>query len=512
LRQNLLTWLAGIIIVTLLAGYVDMSDTIGVGDFKRDVHTRLGLDLQGGLQLVMQAEPRNPENPITPEQLNAARDIIEERVSGTGASEPVVQTAEGNRILVELPGIQNLEDATSLVQQTAFLEIVSSGDTPLAEDSYVCTTEGCPRPEQLRLLTGAATPTASQPTATSAVTGTTAVTGTGTITATSAGAGTATNTPEAVPTPPSERYQTIVTGDQIDGSKVSVQFNPTTSLPEVVFTLKGDGPKVFGDFTQANVGKYMPILLDKRVISSPVIQGPIIGGQGVINGMSADEARRLALQLKYGALPVSLRPIESRKISATLGQEAIDKSITAGIVGLGLVVLFMIVYYRVPGVLASVALVIYAVITYAIFKLVPVTLTLAGIAGFILSIGMAVDANVLIFARLKEELRSGKTLAAGVEAGFDHAWPSIRDSNVSTLITCAILFWFGSTFGGASIIKGFALTLAIGVIVSLFTAITVTRTFLRAIVGTRLARSKWAFFLDQTHAPSASATATTTEA
>jgi preprotein translocase subunit SecD len=203
-----------------------------------------------------------------------------------------------------------------------------------------------------------------------------------------------------------------------------------------------------------------------------------------------------------------LRPIESRKISATLGQEAIDKSITAGIIGLGLVVLFMIVYYRLPGVLASVALVIYSVLTYAVFKLVPVTLTLAGIAGFILSIGMAVDANVLIFARLKEELRSGKTLSAAVEAGFDHAWPSIRDSNVSTLITCAILFWFGSTFGGASIIKGFALTLAIGVIVSLFTAITVTRTFLRAIVGTGLSRSRWAFFLDQTKSPSA----TTTEA
>ena len=166
----------------------------------------------------------------------------------------------------------------------------------------------------------------------------------------------------------------------------------------------------------------------------------------------------------------------------------------------------MITYYRLPGVLASIALVIYSLVALAVFKLVPVTLTLAGIAGFILSIGMAVDANVLIFARLKEELRSGKTLRAAVEAGFDHAWPSIRDSNVSTLITCAILFWFGSTFGGASIIKGFALTLAIGVLVSMFTAITVTRTFLRATVATPMANSRWAFHLD----PPKTTTTTTT--
>ncbi len=205
---------------------------------------------------------------------------------------------------------------------------------------------------------------------------------------------------------------------------------------------------------------------------------------------------------------MSLTLQSERKISATLGQEAIDKSIVAGVIGLSMVVLFMIVYYRLPGVLASLALVIYSVITYAVFKLVPVTLTLAGIAGFILSIGMAVDANVLIFARLKEELRSGKTLGAAVEAGFDHAWPSIRNSNASTLITCAILFWFGSTFGGASIIKGFALTLAIGVLVSLFSAITVTRTFLRAIVKTNLSKSRWAFNLETSKQAASATTAT----
>lgn len=507
MRQNPLAWLAGIIVVTMLAGYVDMSNIIGQGEpdcenpgfFCKDVRTRLGLDLQGGLQLVLQAEPRNPANPVTAEQLESARRILEDRVNAIGASEPVVQTAEGNRILVELPGIQNLEEATNIIQQTAFLEIVSSGAVPIPEGTFICTTQGCPSRSQLN-ANASPTAAAAQPSASVTVTGTGSITATQTVTGTSVPA--ATPTPEASPTPVSQTYETIITGDKIDGSRVLMQFDPTTGQPMVAFALKEDGPRIFGDFTQANVGNYMPIVLDKRVISSPRIESPIPNGDGQITGLSVPEARALALQLKYGALPVSLSPIESRKISATLGQEAIDKSITAGIIGLGLVVLFMIVYYRLPGVLASLALIIYAIITYAIFKLVPVTLTLAGIAGFILSIGMAVDANVLIFARLKEELRSGKTLSAAVEAGFDHAWPSIRDSNMATLMTCAILFWFGSTFGGASIIKGFALTLAIGVVVSLFTAITVTRTFLRAIVGTGLSRSRWAFFLDQAQSPS----------
>jgi preprotein translocase subunit SecD len=511
LRQNPLAWLAGIIVVTMLAGYVDMSNVIGQGGpdcenpgfFCKDVRTRLGLDLQGGLQLVLQAEPRNPANPVTSEQLESARRILEDRVNAIGASEPVVQTAEGNRILVELPGIQNLEEATNIIQQTAFLEIVSSGAVPIPAGTFICTSEGCPSRSQLN-ANASPTAAAAQPSASVGITGTGSITATQTVTGTSGAA--TTPTPEASPTPISQEYQTIITGDQIDGSRVLMQFDPTTGQPMVAFALKEDGPDIFRDFTQSNVGNYMPIVLDKRVISSPRIESPIPNGDGQITGLTATEARSLALQLKYGALPVSLSPIESRKISATLGQEAIDKSITAGIIGLGLVVLFMIVYYRLPGVLASVALIIYSMITYAVFKLVPVTLTLAGIAGFILSIGMAVDANVLIFARLKEELRSGKTLSAAVEAGFDHAWPSIRDSNVATLMTCAILFWFGSTFGGASIIKGFALTLAIGVIISLFTAITVTRTFLRAIVGTGLSRSRWAFFLDQAQSPSARTT------
>jgi preprotein translocase subunit SecD len=488
LRQNnLFAWLIGIVILTIVSGYLTFAsylplreDPEGKG---QNFLPRLGLDLQGGLQLVLQAEPTGSQ-PITAGDLEAARDIIEGRANGTGAAEPVVQTAEGNRILVELPGIQNLEDARRIIQETAFLEIVDGGATGIPEGTLVCTTLGKPRPQPSS--TAVPTPTVASSGTVTATQATTSTQVPATPTAASA---------EAAEFPCTTTYTTIIQGNELNGSGVQVVFD-SAGLPQVAFALQGNGPSKFAEFTSTHINQYMPILLDKRVISSPQIQGAITGGNGVINNIGLADAQRLAVQLKYGALPVSLTLQSERKISATLGQDAIDKSILAGSVGLGLVIIFMIVYYRLPGVLASVALVIYAMITYSIFKLVPVTLTLAGIAGFILSIGMAVDANVLIFSRLKEELRSGKTLGAAVEAGFDHAWPSIRDSNVSTLITCAILFWFGSTFGGASIIKGFALTLAIGVAVSLFSAITVTRTFLRAVVNTGFAGNRWAFDLE----------------
>lgn len=498
-QNNLFAWLVGIVILTIVAGYFSYVDNIPL--INKDIHPRLGLDLQGGLQLVMQAEPTG-NTPITSADMDAARNILEDRANGTGAAEPVVQTAEGNRILVELPGISNLEDARKVIQETAFLEIVDGGSSPPREGDFVCTTLGKPRPEQIAVASNPTVPV---------VEATVAASGTVTTTPPTATSVPATATPAPTTTandfPCATTYTTIIQGDEINGSGVSVIFD-TAGRPQVQFTLQKDGPSKFADFTASHIGQYMPILLDKKVISSPQIQGAITGGNGVINNIALADAQKLAIQLKYGALPVSLTLQSERKISATLGQDAIDKSILAGVIGLGLVILFMIVYYRLPGVLASVALVIYSLITYAIFKLVPVTLTLAGIAGFILSIGMAVDANVLIFSRLKEELRSGKTLGAAVEAGFDHAWLSIRDSNTSTLITCAILFWFGSTFGGASIIKGFALTLAIGVAVSLFSAITVTRTFLRLVVNTSFAQNRWAFDLE-TNKP---ATERTTEA
>jgi preprotein translocase subunit SecD len=257
----------------------------------------------------------------------------------------------------------------------------------------------------------------------------------------------------------------------------------------VSFTLTDAGSRIFSDYTAAHVGGYLAIVLDKQVISIPRIDEAITQGSGAISGsFTYDSANSLAIQLSYGALPIPLKIVDSKTVGPTLGQDSLRKSTIAGVIGLATIMLFMALYYRLPGVLADLALLVYAVLTFALFKLIPVTLTLPGIAGFVLSIGVAVDANVLIFERMKEELRAGRVLRQAIDLGFSRAWPSIRDSNLSTLITCVILYWFGASFG-ASIVKGFSLTLALGVLVSLFTAITVTRTFLHTVLdGLRLAQ------------------------
>jgi len=256
----------------------------------------------------------------------------------------------------------------------------------------------------------------------------------------------------------------------------------TLSGYAINFTLTDQGSTIFANHTSTHVGQRLAIVLDKTIISAPNIQSAITGGSGTISGnFTQDSANQLALQLRYGSLPVPLKVVQSQEIGPTLGQDSVRKSAIAGIIGLLCVALFMSLYYRLPGLIAVLALLIYAVITFALFILIPVTLTLPGIAGFVLSVGVAVDANILIFERMKEELRAGKALRQAVDAGFSRAWPSIRDSNISTLITCAILYWFGSTFG-ASLVRGFALTLALGVVVSLFTAVLVTRTILHSFL------------------------------
>ena len=246
----------------------------------------------------------------------------------------------------------------------------------------------------------------------------------------------------------------------------------------VAFTLKPDAKQIFSDYTTQNKGKYLAIVLDKQVVSTPVINEPITDGSGQIQGgFTLDSANTLAIQLRSGSLPIPIKVVESRTVDPTLGEESVRKSLVAGIIGLVVVMLFMAFNYRLPGVIADLALICYALFSLMLFKLIPVVLTLPGIAGFILSIGMAVDANVLIFERLKEELRAGRTLQQAIDLGWSRAWPSIRDSNSSTLITCLILFIFGSTYG-ASMVRGFSINLALGVLISLFTAIIVTRTFL----------------------------------
>jgi preprotein translocase subunit SecD len=260
-----------------------------------------------------------------------------------------------------------------------------------------------------------------------------------------------------------------------------VQTN-TGSGYVVAFELNSEGTQIFSNFTSTHIGQILGIVLDKEVISIPSINSAITGGRGVIEGnFTADTANALALQLKYGSLPIPLKVITSETVGPTLGQDSLRKSLVAGLIGMTVVILFMGLYYRLPGIVADLALLCYALIAYALFRFIPVTLTLPGIAGFVLSVGVAVDANVLIFERTKEELRGGRSLRQAIDLGWSRAWPSIRDSNFSTLITCGILFWFGNTFG-ASIVKGFALTLAIGVGVSMFTAIVVTRTFLHTVL------------------------------
>jgi len=247
--------------------------------------------------------------------------------------------------------------------------------------------------------------------------------------------------------------------------------------------MKGDAVGSFGTFTGKNVGQYLTITLDGIVIESAVIQNAITG-PGVITGnFSTQEAQRIVTVLKYGALPIPLKISSEETVGPTLGQDSIQKSAIAAAIGLGIVMLFMLLYYRLPGLLADIALILYALTTFAVFKLIGVVLSLAGITGFVLSIGMAVDANVLIFERVKEELRAGRLLASSIDIGWKRAWPSIRDSNISTLITCSVLYAFGSNFG-ATIIVGFATTLFLGVLISMFTAVVVTRTFLNLLVPT----------------------------
>lgn len=466
--------LVGILLVVSFAAWVVWPGNPGIHllGINRDIKVHRGLDLSGGMQVLLEADvPATQE--VTRDAMDTARGIIENRVNGLGVAEPNVQLVGDRHILVELPGVEDPDQAVAAFRNTGLLEFVDAGSTWLEEGTVVSTTFGLTGQEATPAPTASATPTAAQPTATATE-------------ATTPAAGTQpTAAPTAEPTP--QVYTTVLTGKDLQ--EAAVDIDPNTNSPVVRFAFKPEAAKTFGDYTTQNVNKFLAIVLDKRVISCPQIDEPITEGDGIIRGrFTLAEVRSLVLQLKYGALPVPLKVVERRTVGPTLGQDSVNRSVQAGAIGLVIVLLFMLIYYRLPGVLADLALLIYALVTFALFKLIPVTLTLPGVAGFLLSVGMAVDANILIFERMKEELRLGKGLAAAIDAGFDRAWTSIRDSNLSTLITCVILFWFGSNYG-ASAVKGFAVTLFLGVAVSMFTAITVTRTFMRtlfAFAGERL--------------------------
>lgn len=464
MRFRHLRMLLLIALITLGAAWISLpGDDLDIAGFKSDHPIRQGLDLQGGLQVTLEARPPGGGS-VDSGTLDGTRDTLERRVNGLGVSEPLIQTRGDNQIVVELPGVDDPEQAVEVLRETALLEIIDTNGSPLAPGTVAQTTLG-------ETSAAAATPEVA-----------------------AAGSVQAPQNPNVpTPDPASPVYETIVSGSDLSNSFVT--SDPTTGQPLVAFELKGSASERFYEFTRDHIGQPMSIVVDKQVISSPNIDGAI-SGSGTISGVTINEAQSLAAQLKAGALGVPLDVVSSRTVGPSLGADSIDRSLIAGIVGLATVAAFMVLYYRLPGVLSVVALLIYTAITFALFRLIPVTLTLPGIAGFILSIGMAVDANVLIFARMKEELRSGRSLRDAVEAGFDHAWPSIRDSNVSTMITCIILYWFGQ-FTGATIITGFALTLFIGVAVSLFSAITVTRTLLRLLVDLGVIRNGWLLGLDR---------------
>jgi len=435
-----------ILVVLLIAIWIDLPSTTGIRipalGIDKTIETRLGLDLVGGVQTLLEADVP-PGTPIDPAAMDTAVKIVDNRVNGLGVNEASTQKAGENRIVVELPGETDPVTAQAAIKQTGQLEFVDmSSITPQEAFSL----------ELQTIKTDLPTGSSVEATATEPVTGT---------------------------SPLLDRvWPTVMTGSEL--SDVSVTTSQTGEY-QVAFKLKDQGARIFADFTRAHVGDVLAIVLDKQVISTPTIQNPITDGQGVITGnYTLETANTMAVQLRYGSLPIPLRVVESRTVGPSLGQDSLQKSMRAGLIGFSIVILFMILYYRLPGVVAVIAILIYAVVAYAIFRWIPVTLTLPGIAGFLLSTGSALDANILIFERMKEELRAGRTLLQSMDQGWKRAWPSIRDSNIATLITCAILFWFGSAFG-ATIVKGFSLTLALGVAVSLFTAIFVTRAILHLV-------------------------------
>ena len=459
MRERNVGLLIGVIILVVAAIWVDWPTNPGLHihlgpiNFDRDIRVHQGLDLQGGMQVLLEADlPEGQE--VEAGAMEAAEVIVKNRVDALGVTEPLVQSQGDRRIIVELPGVEDPELAIATIRETGLLEFIDAGDTFLPPGTMVATTFG-----------GTLAPTEE-------------ITETSTVTPT-------------VPVPPEQVFTTVMTGKELDTVGVTLD---QYSKPEIQFALKFEGARIFDSFTSRNIGRFLCIVLDKRVISCPSIQTAIPDGKARITGdFTLQEARSLEIQLRYGALPVPLRVETARSVGPTLGQDSVQRSVRAGAIGLAAVLLFMLIYYRLPGFLAALALVIYALLNFALFKLIPVTLTLPGITGFLLSTGMAVDANILIFERMKEELRWGRSLGKAINAGFDRAWTSIRDSNLSTIITCLILYWFGSNFG-ASVVKGFAVTLFIGVVISMFTAVTVTRTFIRFVFdvfGERLREREW---------------------
>jgi preprotein translocase subunit SecD len=432
--RRMAPWVIGVI--ALVAVFIDLPrTTLGLDWLPTQVagvefRTVLGLDLEGGSQVTLKAEPESTE-PITPTDMETARTIIERRVAGIGVTEPQVRTetaGDGSQlIVVEVPGVDNPDQVRRLVGSTGQLEFIDPQGQQLTDAQDI-----------------------------------------------------------------SDLLEAGTVGVLFDGGEIDItSVTPAVdgNIIGVQFSLSDEASEIWCNFTTANVNAPGPIALDGEVITVPTIQNPICGGQTIITvgpQTPANEAERTELYntLRFGALPISLGEQGVETVDPTLGADFLVQALVAGAVGLTLVLIFMIAYYRLPGVLAAIALVFYTLVVYAVFRTIHVTLTLAGVAAFILSIGMAVDANILIFERMKEEIRAGKTLGPAIEAGFNRAWSSILDSNVASLLVAGWLYWQGTT-----VVRGFALVLIIGVLVSMFSAVTVTRTMLRRVIRTGWGRN-----------------------
>ena len=429
---------------------------------------RLGLDLRGGTRLVLEADISSQPDIDLNEALDAAVEVVERRVNAFGVAESITERVGENRISVQLPGI-SADEAIDKIGRTAqlqFMELAQEGGNVVIEND-----DGTTRLEPLNnVLNNVALLEVARWIPISEV--------------------------------DSNGVRRELNGALLDRNDIFVD-RTVVGLPVLNFGLNETGGQLMRQATQRLSSPPQPIAFfldgepirgtDDRVLA-PVVRAQI-SNRGVIEGLSFDDARTLSTLLRTGAFPVPLTVVQQEEVDATLGDEAVVHSVQAGLIAIVVIMAFMIAYYRLPGVLASLALVVYISVTLAVFKLWPVTITSAGMAAFVLSVGMAVDANILIFERMREELRVGRSLTGAIDAGFSRAWTSIRDSNVATLITCLILYWFGDQFG-ASLVKGFALTLAIGVVISMFSAITVTRTFLMSLIGLPVMRHLWLFGSD----------------
>jgi protein-export membrane protein SecD/preprotein translocase SecF subunit len=432
---------------------------------------RLGLDLKGGSYLLLEADTsRLPSGTDIDKAMEGAKNVLERRVNAFGVSETEITREGSNRLAVQVPGIDPGE-AKGLIGKTAELEF---REPTLEGQNIVCTAADGSQfsvlPSQLSI----------------------AEQGNQRIDQCFSADGQVGEVLWKPATGTDSQGQTR----QLTGSFLKPNAEVVGPPVQVAIEFTGEGSLLFDQITGRLVGFPLGIFLDEDLISAPTVQSHITGGKSVITGPDLNEARTLAIQLNAGALPVPLHVIQETEVDATLGDREVVRTVQAGLIGILAVMAFMVLYYRLPGVLATLALTSYVSVVLMLYKIGPiigpVTITLAGIAGFVLSVGMAVDANVLVFERLKEELRAGRNLTAAVENGFNRAWSAIWASNVSTMITCTILYWFGDRFG-AALVKGFALTLGIGVLVSMFTALTVTRTYLRLLIGTPLARRMWVF-------------------